>query len=547
MLKNKSWILLVIFALFGFINTSIPVWTQENTTTQFDNAILANNQQPVVPTGRADTSVNSACQSLIDEIVRCNSGNGSCVVLKFRKADNPENPNYNKLTENAKKCVGSNSSILSENQKLDLINKVCLVLPPATSSSDRTPRDITPSDRTFFCQACIGRGVNPGWTADQVRDKCNQAISYTPNNNNTPRKLVKLVPDNNGQLKEVLATRINVKEKPLGVARATEDNFYLTVANQLVNPFSNQSNFVFANTQSQQKTLIIEASEISNVVPGQGIVKSQGETCTFDFSPGEGWQVVTPPANGITNQGVCSTEVTIKPNFNQTAFWGFGQVPVWAQGGGNQFGTRVKVCAGSTCASVDLNVVGQVIADASTNVLNFFENQCFFPNQTLSSDGTVVCTPDQALSVRIFRFILNVAPAVAFTVALFASFLLLIGKEKEGRSWLQKAIIGLIAIFAITTIVGLIEQSIEKENVSPITDFVRLAVNNFIIPLASIVSLIYFIIGSYKVMFSGTDEGQVKEGWKYMQNAIIGFVIVLLSFSLAQVIINLFLFVSSTL
>jgi len=48
-------------------------------------------------------------------------------------------------------------------------------------------------------------------------------------------------------------------------------------------------------------------------------------------------------------------------------------------------------------------------------------------------------------------------------------------------------------------------------------------------------------------VFSGTDEAQVKEGWKYMQNAIIGFVIVLLSFSLAQVIINLFLFVSSTL
>jgi len=252
---------------------------------------------------------------------------------------------------------------------------------------------------------------------------------------------------------------------------------------------------------------------------------------------------VTPPANGITNQGVCSTEVTIKPNSNQTAFWGFGGTPVWAQEGGNQ--PWVQVCIESICTRVNLNVVGQVIADASTNVLNFFENQCFFPNQTLS-DGTV-CESDKALSVRIFRFILNVAPAVAFTVALFASFLLLIGKEKEGRSWLGRAIIGLVAIFAITTIVGLIEQSIQQKNVDPITDFVKLAVNNFIIPLASIVSLIYFIIGSYKVMFSGADEGQVKEGWKYMRNAIIGFVIVLLSFSLAQVIINLFIFVSSTL
>jgi hypothetical protein len=329
------------------------------------------------------------------------------------------------------------------------------------------------------------------------------------------------------------------------VARATEDNFYLTVANQLINPFSNKPDFVLANTQSQQKTLIIEASGISNVVVGQGIVKSQGEICTFSFFPGAGWKVVSPPPNGVTNKGVCETEVTIEPVVNQTAFWGFGQVPVWAQGGSNQPG--VEVCVYPNCASVNLNVVGQVIADASTNILNFFGNQCFFPNQALSSDGTVVCTPNQALSVRIFRFILNVAPAVAFTVALFASFLLLIGKEKEGRSWLGKAIIGLLAIFAITTIVGLIEQSIEVKNVNPITNFVIQVVNSFIIPLASIVSLIYFIIGSYKVIFSGTDEGQVKEGWKYMRNAIIGFVIVLLSFSLAQVIINLFLFVSSTL
>lgn len=530
MLKNKFWVLLVIFALFGFINTSIPVWTQENTTTQFDNAILAKNQQLIVPIGRADTSVDPACKNLINEIVKCDSGNGSCVVLKFRKATEDDKERYRQLTENAKKCVGSNSNNLDDRQKLDLINKVCLVLPAISSS-----------DRIFFCQACIGRGVTKpsNWTDQDIVDKCNSTIPA----NNSSKKLVNRKIDQNGQVKEVLATRINVKEKLLGVARATEDNFYLTVANQLANPFSNQSNFVFANTQSQQKTLIIEASGISNVVPGQGIVKSQGETCTFNFSPGEGWRVVIPPANGITNQGVCSTEVTIEPNVNQTAFWSFGQVPVWAQGGGNQPG--LQVCVDSTCVSVDLDVVGQVIADASTDVLNFFENQCFFPNQTLS-DGTV-CASDKALSVRIFRFILNVAPAVAFTVALFASFLLLIGKEKEGRSWLEKAIIGLVAIFAITTIVGLIEQSIQAKNVNPITGFATLVVNKFIIPLASIVSLIYFIIGSYKVMFSGDNEAQVKEGWKYMRNAIIGFVIVLLSFSLAQVIINLFIFVSSTL
>ncbi len=531
MFKIKLW---VIFLVLGFASASIiynpPVLAQENKTSRFHNTILASSSQvPIVPTGRADTSVDSSCQNLIKEIVKCKSGNGSCVALKFRKSPNSGESGYNRLTENAKKCAGSNSDSLNDNQKLNLINKICLALPA------------NPSDRIFFCQACIGRGVTKpsSWSDEDIRNRCNNALPA----DNSPRKLVKREIDQNGQVKEVLATRINVKEKPLGVAQVTEGNLYLKVANHLANPFSNQPNFVLANTQNQQKTLIIEASGISNLVAEQGIVPSQGETCTFSFSPGPGWRVVSPPANGVTNRGICSTEVKIEPVATQTAFWSFGQIPVWAQGGSNQPG--VQVCVGSTCASVNLDVVAQVVADASTNVLNFFQNQCFFPGQTLS-DGTV-CAADKALSVKIFRAILDIAPIVAFVIALIASILLLIGKEKEGRSLLEKAIKGLIAIFAITTIVGLIEQSIQEQNVNPITRFVTLVVNSFIIPLASIVSLIYFIIGSYKLMFAGDKEDQVAEGWKYMQNAVIGFVIVLVSFSLAQIIINLFVFVSSTL
>ena len=543
MFKIKPWI---VFLILGFTSATIiynpSVLAQENTAGQFYNTILANSSQTtIVPTGRADTSVDSGCQNLINEIVKCESGNGSCVALKFRKSPNSGESGYNRLTENAKKCAGSNSNSLNDNQKLDLINKVCLALPPAPVKNNNTEEKKKEEDRIFFCQTCIGRGVTKpsSWSKKDIEDRCKNALPA----DNSPRKLVKREIDQNGQVKEVLATKINVREKPVGVARAIEGNLYLKVVNHLANPFSNQPNFVLANTQNQQKTLIIEASGISNLVAGQGIVPSQGEVCTFSFSPGPGWRVVSPPANGVTNRGICSTEVKIELIATQTTFWHFGQVPVWAQGGGNQPG--VQVCVGSTCASVNLDVVAQVVADASTNVLNFFENQCFFPGQTLS-DGTT-CTADKALSVRVFRAILDIAPIVAFVVALVASILLLIGKEKEGRSLLEKTIKGLIAIFAITTIVGLIEQSIQERNVNPITYFVTSVVNSFIIPLASIVSLIYFIIGSYKVLFAGDKEDQVAEGWKYMQNAVIGFVIVLVSFSLAQIIINLFVFVSSTL
>jgi len=107
MLRYKFWITLFILSLFSFVTiTTTSVVAQEHTASLFYNTILANNNQTpsrIVPTGIANTSIEPACQNLIDGIVRCNSGNGSCVVLKFRKADNPENPNYNKLTENAKK------------------------------------------------------------------------------------------------------------------------------------------------------------------------------------------------------------------------------------------------------------------------------------------------------------------------------------------------------------------------------------------------------------------------------------------------------------
>ncbi len=533
MLKHKSWVVFFVLGLFTFITTATPVLAQEDTTVQSYKATLANNNSSAVPVGRADTSVDPSCQSLINEIVKCQSGNGSCVVTKLRKATEQANPNaYGWFTENAQKCAGASSAPLNDNQKSKLINEVCLVLPASNTG-----------DRIFFCQACIGRGVNPGWDRNRIENACNQALSYSTNNNNNSRKLVKIVVDNNGQVTEVLVTRINVREKPLGVAQAPENNFYLKVANQLAIPFVNQSGLVLANTQNQRKTLIIEASGISNVVPGVGIEKSNGERCDFSFFPGSGWRVIAAPASSLTNKGVCSTEVTIESVITQTAFWGFGETPVWAQDQDSQPG--VEVCVASTCALINLNTVAQVVADTSTEVLNFFGNQCFFPAQTLA-DGTT-CSSDNALSVRIFKAVLNIAPIVAFVVALIGSILLLIGKDKDGRSLLEKAIKGLIAIFAITTIVGLVEQSIQENNISPVINFVILLVNSFIIPLASIISLIYFIIGSYKVLFAGNKENQVAEGWKYMQNAVIGFVIVLVSFSLAQIIINLFVSISSTL
>ncbi len=481
-------------------NTNLPFFQKSEDKNFILQESFANVRLPVTE-GTIFTGEEDSCILAIAEIAKCKPGNGSCVenaVKKYKKQCSP--------TED----------------KEFLKNNICLRHP----SISHDGRVASSQQRIFNCQSCVGRGVGLEGAVDICK----------PENLKDPPKGNKVL-TKNGQL----SARISVTQKSRS---ANNDNIYLEMANQISNPF-----FGYINVFAENDELIeinIRASEIKNIRLNTnvdtdglgGIVPSQNETCTFTYNPGPGWVIMSGPGTSQTNNGICSTTVKIKRN-TQTVFYNFFELPAYAQ-----TGEGVEVCVDGVCASINLSAASQVIADATTDVLNFFSTRCFFPGQELP-DGSD-CSPEDSLSVKILNFLLVLARIIVLLAIIYAGYLLMLGKEKEGRDALRQSVIGLVLVFLIATLVSLIERSISAKSTQPFAEFVSSIVSNFVIPIAGVLSLAYFVIGGYFVLTGGGNSNQVSKGWSYMRNAIIGLVVVILSFSIAQIITNVVIdFISS--
>ncbi len=63
-------------------------------------------------------------------------------------------------------------------------------------------------------------------------------------------------------------------------------------------------------------------------------------------------------------------------------------------------------------------------------------------------------------------------------------------------------------------------------------------INSILLPLAGVVAMAFIIIGGYQYMMSAGDEEAAAQGKKTLTNAVIGLVIVILSYTIITVIIN---------
>jgi hypothetical protein len=63
-------------------------------------------------------------------------------------------------------------------------------------------------------------------------------------------------------------------------------------------------------------------------------------------------------------------------------------------------------------------------------------------------------------------------------------------------------------------------------------------ITKILLPLTGIVSVFFIILGGYQYMASGANEEMAESGKKTLQNAIIGLVIVILSYVIVNVVIN---------
>jgi Type IV secretion system pilin len=117
------------------------------------------------------------------------------------------------------------------------------------------------------------------------------------------------------------------------------------------------------------------------------------------------------------------------------------------------------------------------------------------------------------------------------------------GGKANGRETIQNGILGLVAVLLAGPLVVLIQSIVSNPttenlfNRQPIVNFIISFLNNFLIPISTVVTVVFFIVGGYYYLTSGANDGNAKKGREIIQNAIIGLIIVLTAFTLTQILI----------
>jgi hypothetical protein len=116
--------------------------------------------------------------------------------------------------------------------------------------------------------------------------------------------------------------------------------------------------------------------------------------------------------------------------------------------------------------------------------------------------------------------------------------------KADGRATITNGILGLVAVLLANPIVNLVKSVVPENSskigdiqVNPVVDFILGLLNSFVIPISTVVTVVFFIIGGYYYLTAGSNDSNAKKGLEYIRNAIIGLVIVLTAFTLTQVVV----------
>jgi hypothetical protein len=118
------------------------------------------------------------------------------------------------------------------------------------------------------------------------------------------------------------------------------------------------------------------------------------------------------------------------------------------------------------------------------------------------------------------------------------------GAKGDGKAAIQNGIIGLAAILLAQPIIDLVKNTVDATagaaspiNTNAIAGFLLSIINGFLIPISSIVTVFFFVLGGFNMLTSGGDSGKYKKGQEYLKNAVIGLIVVLTAFTLTQIVI----------
>lgn len=171
------------------------------------------------------------------------------------------------------------------------------------------------------------------------------------------------------------------------------------------------------------------------------------------------------------------------------------------------------------------------------------------------SDQTKVFNskPIIELLEKLISVLLDLSSVVAVAVIVLGGYAYFIqffvnGGKQEGklnsRDLLFGGVMGLIITILARPIVVFIKSTIGSTKEGALTlgsdNIVKLIKNilaNFLIPLSTVASLTFIVIAAYMWLTAGSDEDRVKNARKFLNNALIGMVIVLLSTVIVQLIV----------
>jgi Type IV secretion system pilin len=118
--------------------------------------------------------------------------------------------------------------------------------------------------------------------------------------------------------------------------------------------------------------------------------------------------------------------------------------------------------------------------------------------------------------------------------------------KAKGRETITNGIIGLVVVliaFPVRNLIAAIfkgndnTSAVFKIDSNPLIKFLFQFINNFLLPLSSVVTVILFIIGGYLMITSAGDKSRYEKGLGTVRNAVIGLIVVLLSFTLTQLVL----------
>ena len=167
---------------------------------------------------------------------------------------------------------------------------------------------------------------------------------------------------------------------------------------------------------------------------------------------------------------------------------------------------------------------------------------------TGSIDGGKINTaPIIALITNFTEGLIGISSFIAVGVIIYGGykymFSSLPGAKGDGKEAIQNGVLGLVAIAIATPLIAVVQATIRTTsgtsplNTTAVQNFILSFINGFLIPLSSVVTVLFFIIGGYYILTSNGDSGQYKKGLDILKNAAIGLVVVLVSFTIAQITI----------